>query len=413
MSFRLKSASACFGPQNSDEGSGFPMSMPLTQIQISDNSVWGASGRPPQSNLLRPVYCVLGIPIDAIDLTAVVEKIESANADRTVLRISTPNLNFLVSSLSDAEFKQSLLDSELCPPDGIPIIWIARLLGLPIKERAPGADLLERLNARGLGAHKLRLFLFGGAEGIADTAAGKLNAERGCLTCVGAMNPGFGDIGELSQDRMIDAINSSRADFLVVSLGAKKGQLWLQRNHNRLTIPIRSHLGAAMNFQAGTIKRAPRLVRAWGFEWLWRTKEERYLWKRYRDDGFVFLRLLFTRILPLALMSWRARRNISRSSFSIRKSQDDRAITLTLSGSASEEHVSTAVPVFEEALTDNKDIVIDLSNAIQIDCRFLGLLLMLRKELGDRGKELIFTAVPPAIGRMFYLSELSSLLSGN
>lgn len=190
MSFRLKSASACFGPQNSDEGSGFPMSMPLTQIQISDNSVWGASGRPPQSNLLRPVYCVLGIPIDAIDLTAVVEKIESANADRTVLRISTPNLNFLVSSLSDAEFKQSLLDSELCPPDGIPIIWIARLLGLPIKERAPGADLLERLNARGLGAHKLRLFLFGGAEGIADTAAGKLNAERGCLTCVGAMNRG-------------------------------------------------------------------------------------------------------------------------------------------------------------------------------------------------------------------------------
>jgi N-acetylglucosaminyldiphosphoundecaprenol N-acetyl-beta-D-mannosaminyltransferase len=385
----------------------------MTQPQTSHDRVWGASHEPLQSNLLRSVYCVLGIPIDAINLPAVVEKIEAAAADRTVLRISTPNLNFLVSSLSDAEFKQSLLDSDLCPPDGIPIIWIARLLGLPIKQRAPGADLLERLNTRrGLGAHKLRLFLFGGAAGIADIAAGKLNAERGCLTCVGAMNPGFGDIGELSQDRIIDAINSSGADFLVVSLGAKKGQLWLQRNRGRLTIPIRSHLGAAMNFQAGTIKRAPRMVRACGFEWLWRIKEERYLWKRYRDDGFVFLRLLFTRVLPLALISWRARRNISRSGFSIRKSQDDRTITLTLSGSASEKYVSTAVPVFEEALTDNKDIVIDLSNAIQIDCRFLGLLLMLRKELGNRDKELIFTAVPPAIGRLFYLNELSSLLSG-
>src|ERR1700740_2981282 len=108
------------------------------------------------------------------------------------------------------------------------------------------------------------------------------------------MNPGFGSISDMSQDHVIEAINSSGADFLIVSLGAKKGQLWLQRNHNSLAIPIRSHLGAAINFQAGTVKRAPQVVSAWGFEWLWRIKEERYLWKRYRDDGLVFLRLLIT-----------------------------------------------------------------------------------------------------------------------
>ena len=208
-----------------------------------------------------------------------------------------------MSSLSDPEFRESLLDSDLCPPDGAPIVWIARLLGLPIKERVAGSDLLDRLRAGGTGTRRLAIFLFGGAKGVAAAAAGKLNAKPGGLNCVGTMDPGFCEVSEMSQDHVMDTVNSSGADFLVLSLGAKKGQLWLQRNHHRLTIPIRAHLGAAVNFQAGLIKRAPPIVRAWGFEWLWRIKEERYLWKRYRDDGVVLLRLLLTRVLPLAVIN--------------------------------------------------------------------------------------------------------------
>ena len=56
-------------------------------------------------------------------------------------------------------------------------------------------------------------------------------------------------------------------------------------NHDRLQIPVRSHLGAAINFQAGVLKRAPLLVRQFGFEWLWRIKQEPYLWSRYLHDG--------------------------------------------------------------------------------------------------------------------------------
>ena len=86
------------------------------------------------------------------------------------------------------------------------------------------------------------------------------------------------------------------ADFLAVSLGAKKGQLWLHRNHQRLTVPVRAHLGVTVNFQAGTVKRAPPRLRAWGLEWLWRIKEEPHLWRRYAHDGWVLLGLIFTRV---------------------------------------------------------------------------------------------------------------------
>jgi N-acetylglucosaminyldiphosphoundecaprenol N-acetyl-beta-D-mannosaminyltransferase len=217
----------------------------------------------------------------------------------------------------------------------------------------------------------------------------------------------------MSQDHIIDTINSSGADFLSVSLGAKKGQLWLHRNHNRLTIPVRAHLGAAINFQAGIIKRAPPMIRAWGLEWLWRIKEEHYLWKRYLNDGLVLLRLLMTRVLPLAVITgWHQfKRKHQRHGLLIKKSHDDQTILISLCGNASERHVPKAIACFQEALTGNQNITIDLSNTRLIDARFLGLLLMLRKELRNRGARLVFTGVSGAIRRIFRLSELRFLLS--
>jgi|SRR5579883_1804185 len=368
-----------------------------------------------QSNLGRHVYCVLGVPVDAVNLSTVIQKIEAAAAHRVVFLISTPNLNFLMQSLSDPEFRESLLDSDLCPPDGAPIIWIARLLGLPIAERAAGADLLDRLDKlSGPPARPLKIFLFGGAKGVAAAAAERLNRHPGGLTCVGTMNPGFGDVGDMSQDHMIAAINSSGADFLVVSLGAKKGQLWLRHNKHRLTIPVRSHLGAAINFQAGTLKRAPPIVRAWGLEWLWRIKEEPYLWKRYLADGFGLLRLLSTRVLPLVIITrWYQFRRIYQQDLQIDMRQDYRSFIISLCGIASEKHIPKAVAGFQEALASNKNVTIDLSKTRVIDARFFGLLLMLRKDLKIRGAKLIFTGMSRGVKRLFSLSELRFLLSEN
>src|SRR5262249_23627212 len=76
-------------------------------------------------DLEREVYCVLGLPIDALDMQTALRYIDAAAANRTPLFISTPNLNFLANSRADVEFRESLLASDLCPADGMPIIWIA------------------------------------------------------------------------------------------------------------------------------------------------------------------------------------------------------------------------------------------------------------------------------------------------
>ena len=239
------------------------------------------------------------MPIDVGGMATVLSRIDVAAATRRPLFISAPNLNYLINVQSDLDFRESLLQSDLCPADGMPIVWIARLVGVPLKHRVAGSDLFDALKARHNVANPLKVFFFGAPEGIAAAACRALNAQPSGVCCVGSHYPGFGSLEDMSRKDLIHKINSSNADFLVVALGGKKGQSWLQRNQYRLSIPVRAHLGAVINFQAGTVRRAPPFMRKLGLEWLWRIKEEPYLWRRYWNDGWVLLRLLFTRVLPL------------------------------------------------------------------------------------------------------------------
>jgi N-acetylglucosaminyldiphosphoundecaprenol N-acetyl-beta-D-mannosaminyltransferase len=367
----------------------------------------GRSGDLPDS-LSRQVYCILGVPIDRITMPAVLRHIETAAAYDAPFMLSTPNLNFLVTSQFDAEFRETLLLSDLCPADGAPILWIARLLGVPIEQRIAGSDIFEALK---LGSKPLKVFFFGGAEGVAAAAARALNRGPGKLRCVGAFNPGFCSVEDMGCDEIIARVNASGADLLVASLGAMKGQLWLQRNFDRLRVPVRAHLGAALNFQAGAVKRAPVVMREWGLEWLWRIKEEPRLCGRYVNDGFTLVRLLFTSVLPLAIGSWSRKQNRQlREHFSVTQAHDEECVTVSCSGSAVARHVERVIPVLREAIATGKRLKIDFSASEEIDARFLGLLLMVRKTLKARRMVLTLTGLSPGLERVFRLNRLNYLI---
>jgi len=296
----------------------------------------------------------------------------------------------------------------------MPIVWIARLIGVPIKQRVSGSDIFEALKLNDPGGCQLKVFLFGGAEGVAAEAAKTLNAVPSRLRCVGTFDPGFRSVDEMSRDDVIDRVNSSAGDFLAVSLGAKKGQLWLHRNHKRLTIPIRAHLGAVINFQAGAIKRAPQKLRTWGLEWLWRIKEEPHLWRRYVYDGAVLLRLFFMRILPLAILNrWdRLKSERQPKELLIGTKQHHGCVTIRLSGDANQHSIGKIITCLQETLTTGyTGVVIDLGEVRVIDGRFLGLLLMVRKHLKAQETKLRFVGVSPRIRRLFRLNEVDFLVS--
>jgi N-acetylglucosaminyldiphosphoundecaprenol N-acetyl-beta-D-mannosaminyltransferase len=381
----------------------------------------GADGAQPDvddalaaDDLARDVYCVLGMPIDVVDMAAALARIEVAADAAKPFLISTCNLNFLAQSLDDPAFRESVHMSDLATADGMPVLWLARLLGVPLKARIAGSDMFDALASRRNSRRPLKVFLFGAPEGVAEAAGARLNAEPRGVVCVGALYPGHGSLADLSRSDFISSINASGADFLAVALGATKGQAWLRRNHQRLTVPVRAHLGATVGFQAGLLRRAPRIVQRLGLEWLWRVKEEPHLWRRYWGDACVLARVLSTRILPLAVLTglecWKARRARSNLQVSTRHGAD--SVTLCLSGRAVASHLGGVIAHGSAALAAARPrLIVDLSRVEAVDARFLGLLLTMRKCAEQRGARLEVMGASAAIKRMFRLNEVSFLLA--
>jgi N-acetylglucosaminyldiphosphoundecaprenol N-acetyl-beta-D-mannosaminyltransferase len=184
-------------------------------------------------------------------------------------------------------------------------------------------------------------------------------------------------------------------------------------NRDRLRIPIRAHLGATINFQAGSVKRAPYAMQKFGLEWVWRITEEPSLFGRYWHDGIVLLQLLLTRVVPLAIATrWRQlRANRGRHDFVILAAQNDQTVTLRISGDATAIRAPQAIATFREVVASHKPVVVDLSRTRAVDARFFGLFLMLRKQLKGSGSGLRFVGVSPGLERQFRLNGVGYLLS--
>jgi N-acetylglucosaminyldiphosphoundecaprenol N-acetyl-beta-D-mannosaminyltransferase len=342
---------------------------------------------------------MLGLPFDAVDMPGAVRQVCDAVAARTPCFLSTPNVNFLVGCLSNVSFRLSVFNSDLSVADGMPLVWAARLLGIPIAERVAGSSLFEQLKSNG--PAQLSVYFFGGQEGVAEAACRRLNAESSRLTCVGFYYPGFGTVEAMSTEEIIAGINAAKPDFIVVSLGAGKGQAWIERNRSRLSAPVISHLGAVVNFIAGEVSRAPPWMQRHGLEWLWRIKEEPGLWRRYAADGLVLLRLLVTRVLPHAWFIHRHKppRDVVAAAV-IRVSSDTHETVIELQGAWVVENLRPLRERLSEAIRSGMDVRIDLGQVSYVDTAFVGLMLLLYGHQTRHGRQLQLVAPTETVRRI-------------
>lgn len=332
-----------------------------------------AAAGPPHVDFQREVVCLLGLPLDTVDLAGAVEAVRNAALANRPCSVVTPNLNFVVGARDDGAFRDSVARADLSLPDGMPLVWVARLLGLPLRERVAGSNLFEALRRHP--GPPLTVFFFGGPDGVAQAACERLNAGSRGLRCVGFDSPGFGSIAEISGAERIARINASGAQFLVASLGAKKGQAWLEHNRAQLAPPVRCHLGAVVNFVAGTVRRAPPLMQRLGLEWLWRIAEEPALWRRYAGDGIALLRLLFTHVLPLALLRRPGAEALASAALVVHTAGG--TCTLRLSGAWARSNLQPLRSALAQAAAAGVTrLVCVLREVSHIDSAFIGLLML-------------------------------------
>lgn len=346
----------------------------------------------------RDVWCVLGAPIDMVDLPGAVTTLEASVRDGERLSFVTPNVNWLVRALNDPEARAQMIDADLSLADGAPVVALAKLLGAPLRERAAGSDLFDALKGRSTLGAKLKVFFFGGRDGAAEAAYAAINEDRGGMEAVGWLNPGFGDVETMSSDKIIDEINAADPDFIVVSLGAAKGQAWIDHNQARLNASTIAHLGAVVDFAAGTIVRAPQWMAKSGLEWVWRVFAEGSLWKRYYKDGLSLLSLMARR-LPRQLFGKSSKAENSTPSADVIPTAI--GTTIKLAGSLTHDNLDPVRQAFREAAKSGNEVYLDFSDSDGFDHAFLGLVLMLEKHVTRHGKEIVLMNIDQRSIKLF------------
>lgn len=225
---------------------------------------------------------ILGIPVDRVSMATAVEAAERLIAEGGGPRlIGLCNAYTAVLAQRDERLREFYARAALNLPDGMPVVWASRLYGRPIPERVSGPDFLEAF-ARAAAVKGYRFFFLGAGPGVAEAMARELVRDCPGLVVAGTHTPPFGTFTEADNARMVEAVNAARADVLWVGMTAPKQERWLLEMAPRLRVGLGVGVGAAFDFFARRVRRAPRWVRACGLEWAFRlAMEPRRLWRRY------------------------------------------------------------------------------------------------------------------------------------
>jgi N-acetylglucosaminyldiphosphoundecaprenol N-acetyl-beta-D-mannosaminyltransferase len=231
---------------------------------------------PTTGNQQPTAISILGIPVHDVTTDETLALIDQFVREQTPHQLCTVNPEFIMLAQKDLEFKQILDRSALNLPDGIGVVWAAKRLGQPLRERVAGSDLVGLLADR---AQKTgwRIFLLGAADGVAEQAAIILRERYPHAHIVGAY---AGSPRPEDEVEIAARIRSSGADVLLVAYGAPQQDKWIARNIEPTGVAVAIGIGGSLDFVVGTQKRAPQWLQRVGLEWLYRLVREPWRWRR-------------------------------------------------------------------------------------------------------------------------------------
>lgn len=211
------------------------------------------------------------------------------------------NVHTVVSARRDELLRDITNQSFLSLPDGKPLSLVARWHGLTDVGRVAGPDFLPYLIGKTRGA---RHYFYGSTPETLARLTANLQHRFPDMNIAGSYSPPFRDLTPDETDQILEQINAARPDLIWVGLGAPKQEYWMARHWERLRPAILLGVGAAFEFHAGTVTRAPAWIQRLSIEWLYRLLQEpRRLWKRYLVTNSLFIyylvsHALFTKLRP-------------------------------------------------------------------------------------------------------------------
>ncbi len=241
---------------------------------------------------------IMGTRINNVTMDETVKVCEKKIANDEQFVVYTPNTEFVMMAKNDEEFKDLLNKSDLNIPDGIGLIYAAKIKKHPLKEKVAGYDLTVNLiklaNEKGL-----KIYFVGGKPGVAEKAAQNIKKDYPNVNIVGVSDGYFkgthlGMQGHEEEKKIIDDINDKAPDMLFVGFGAKKQEQWIEYNKKLINAKIIVGNGGTVDGLAGEVKRAPDIYIKLGLEWFYRLMKEPKRIKRQMLLPQFMLKVIFS-----------------------------------------------------------------------------------------------------------------------
>jgi len=238
---------------------------------------------------------LMGCQVDNLSMEETLGKIEGFIASGLPHQHVVVNVDKLVKASRDPGLQRIINDCALVNADGMPVVWAARLLGKPLKERVAGIDLFEALMRRA-GERGWRVFLLGAREEVVRAVA-ELYTRRDPVLVLAGYRNGYWS-GDEEEAAVAEQVRASRADLLFVAISSPKKEQFLGKYQAHMRVPFAMGVGGSFDVVIGKVKRAPRWMQKSGLEWFYRfLQEPRRMFGRYFIEDMAFIGLFIREAL--------------------------------------------------------------------------------------------------------------------
>ena len=239
---------------------------------------------------------ILGMRVDATSYDDATQRVLAWAANNESRSVCVANVHMTMEAFDSPEFREIVNSADLVTPDGMPLVWMLRRLGVPTQERVYGPELTLRI-CEAAAQRAVPVGFYGGSERALAAMVENLKARFPSLQVAYAYSPPFRPLTLEEDDQIVNAINASGARILFVGLGCPKQERWLAAHRGRVQA-VMLGVGAAFDFHAGTVRQAPPWMQRAGLEWFFRLlMEPRRLWRRYFKHNPRFMVLATAQLL--------------------------------------------------------------------------------------------------------------------
>jgi N-acetylglucosaminyldiphosphoundecaprenol N-acetyl-beta-D-mannosaminyltransferase len=317
----------------------------------------------------------MGVPVSNVTMDEAIEFIDASIRRGGFHQFATANVDFIKNAIEDPEMQQILFGCDLVVPDGMPLLWVSRLLNCPLRERVCGVDMVPRL-AELASRRGYRIFLLGAKESVSRKAAENLQQMYPDLEICGRYSPPVAPLNQMDHDQILRRIDAARPDILLVAFGNPKQEKWISMHRDRLAVPACIGVGGTLDFIAGAIPRAPKWMRGAGLEWFYRCSQEPLrLTRRYVSNAAALAAHVPRQFVPHALQS---RRKAGSRVFA---QSSEEAILISVHGKLNGNSLRDFATIANSAAQTGMNIVVNLSPATFLGIDALGELIRLHSQL--------------------------------